>query len=151
AASSDGQRLVCLGPGPPGPLLPGKQVAPHWLHLHDAATLKDVGVSFPIPQSFTGRVAFSPAGDQLAGALTEQPQTRIAVWDAKTGQLVRTWLGKTESSLRWISGLVFAPSGRELAVAYHQPGGVDIWDVTTGGLVRNLPSREGMSRVICFA
>ncbi len=81
-------------------------------------------------------VAFSPDGRWLASATGAWHGTRpaeVKLWDAATGQLLRTFDGTVAP----IRGLAFSPDGRRLATASYTfrsgiRGGVTVWDVTTG-------------------
>src|SRR5262245_26047837 len=82
-------------------------------------------------------VAFSPDGKMVATGGTKpgpKPGIRVAVaalWEVATGKQVCT----LESSTGTLSGLVFSPDGKLLAVATQEfplIGNVTLWDLPTG-------------------
>ena len=104
------------------------------------------------PQTLRGRgnivraVAYSPDGHILASACQDDT---VKLWDAATGQEIRTLDRSTEKeyrpSLRSVSHaandykkVVFSPDGRTLASTYRD-GPVKLWDVGTGRKVGVLP------------
>ena len=72
-------------------------------------------------------VAYSPDGRTLASASDDRA---IKLWDAITGQLIRT-LNGTEGPVR---RAVFNPDGKTLASA--GAGKLRVWDVATGQVIR---------------
>jgi WD40 repeat protein len=84
-------------------------------------------------------VAFAPDGETVAsGGVGE-----VLVWDVDTGQRVRAL--KAESTV-W--ALAFVPSGKALASGSGDPlesaeGGVQVWDVTSGGMRQAWTGRGG--------
>src|SRR5262249_22414255 len=85
-----------------------------------------------------------PSGDQVA--VPSSTGTSVGVWDVKTGRHVSLPLPRG----RDVRGVAFGRAGR-LAAANWLPGGVDLWDVNAGRLLRTLPSKEGTSSAICFS
>lgn len=75
--------------------------------------------------SIPGAVAstFSPDGSLLAGYSGND----IKVWDAATGEELRTLIGHSG----WVMGLAFSPDGRTLA-STSLDGSVRIWDISQG-------------------
>ena len=65
-------------------------------------------------------MAFSPDGARLASASFDQT---VKVWDAATGQELRTLMGHTE----WVNGVAFSPDGARLASA-SRDGTVAVYD-----------------------
>jgi hypothetical protein len=82
-------------------------------------------------------VAFSPDGKRLATAGGGGDQ--VKVWDAATGQEIRTLKGHT--SVVW--GVAFSPDGLRLASAGQD--GVKMWNAATGQEIRTL---KGHTRVV---
>jgi WD40 repeat protein len=85
-------------------------------------------------------VAYSLDGRLLASSSADQS---VKVWDARTGRLLRTFLGHTNQA----HGLAFAPDSRRLASS-SADGTVKVWDVTNleeppGREALTLPGRHG--------
>ncbi len=76
-------------------------------------------------------ITFSPDGSRLASAGSDW---KVKVWDAATGQLIRTLEGG-----RYV---IFSPDGRRLA-AGTALGPVVLWDIVTGQEVRALKVSPG--------
>ena len=83
-------------------------------------------------------LAFSPDGGSLAFLTTGN---RVAVFDAATGELRRTFAvaGPSTGGRQ----MVLSHTGRWLAIASSSKRGVDIHDFATGELRYTLPDREG--------
>jgi WD40 repeat protein/serine/threonine protein kinase len=82
-----------------------------------------------------GHVVFSPDGKRLASAVRE-PGTSpdVKVWDAQTGQLVRTIKGAGSPA--------FSPDGKRLATGDDKT--VKIWDAQTGQELLSIKGAGGM-------
>jgi WD40 repeat protein/tetratricopeptide (TPR) repeat protein len=97
-------------------------------------------------------VCFSPDGRRLASAaMGYDAQYRplsgeVKVWDAHTGQDVRTLQGH----LGPVPGVCFSPDGRRLASASHDKT-VKVWDVKSGQEVRTLKGHTSQVLSACFS
>jgi WD40 repeat protein len=87
-----------------------------------------------------GRFAFSADGKTVAwtgnvpGVAHGVSYTRVRVWDL--AQRKERW--QRETLNRWIdSSLALAPDGNRLAVVWHEPKGLTIWDVANKEPVAN--------------
>jgi WD40 repeat protein/tRNA A-37 threonylcarbamoyl transferase component Bud32 len=81
-------------------------------------------------------------GDFRAAAGTSTPTGDVKLWDADDGKLVRTIPGG-------LASVAFSPDGRRLATA--APGGVKVWDVTTGTELAALGGQPGNVSVVRFS
>ncbi|HYT87091.1 MAG TPA: protein kinase [Gemmataceae bacterium] len=86
-------------------------------------------------------LAYSRDGKLLAATA---PNSTVRLWDATTGELLRTFTGHTEAVAR----VAFAPDGKRLATASHD-GTARLWDVATGEPL--LTFRRHTSAVVCIA
>ena len=79
-------------------------------------------------------VAFSPDGRTVltGGGDEDNKDWRAWLWDAATGQMIRSLVGHTSS----ISGVAFSPDGR-YALTGSQDGTARLWDAATGQQVRS--------------
>ena len=74
-------------------------------------------------------LSFSPDGQMLAsgGVFSRQNSiTPISLWDVKTGQEKKAFMGHTE----WIYDVLFSPDGKTLASA-SRDGTILLWDLTS--------------------
>jgi WD40 repeat protein len=78
-------------------------------------------------------VAFSPDGTRV---LSGSQDSTLKLWDAASGQLIRTFEGHTESVL----SVEFSPDGTRL-LSHSQDGTHKLWDAATGQAIRTLKSR----------
>ncbi len=105
-------------------------------------------------------VAFGPDGRALATGKTEDRGKPVYLWNAATGQLLRTlqeddWLTTLDNWLSsWsprrfqaVHALAFTPDGKRLAAAHGKA--VKVWDVATGELRHRFLGHRG--QVYCVA
>src|SRR4029453_18333838 len=92
-------------------------------------------------------VAFSPDGRLLA--TTAMNSSEIKLWDAKTGNQLRTLVGggasgkqSSYSPLNGISALAFSRDS-QLIAAGARDNSIRVWDVTTGREVQNISQGGG--------
>ena len=102
----------------------------------------DLPVDVAMPPSMRG-VVFSPDNKLLAtrGAPPDSSAQRmIRIWDARTGELVRTLTAHN----RPITALSFSADGRLLiASTPDHPQGTQVWMAETGRLVTSFPGGRG--------
>jgi WD40 repeat protein/serine/threonine protein kinase len=141
AFSPDGRRLASIG-------YKGA-VVKVWEVSADVETWK------PLPFSWRGQrrvgwgVAFSPDSRLLAAAsgdFGEPGHTGVTIWDAQTGEELRTLGGHVDG----VATLAFSPNGQRLVT-----GGLDqnikVWDVQTGQEVLTLTGHLDMMRRVVFS
>jgi WD40 repeat protein len=99
-----------------------------------------------------GTLAFSPDGKLLFGRGRDTGDDGIAVWDVKTGKLVKEWVG--HRSLDYAGPFAIHPDGKLVAVVQYgnrdgdDGPGIFLWDFATGKLVRRL---HGSGRPVLFS
>jgi DNA-binding helix-hairpin-helix protein with protein kinase domain/sugar lactone lactonase YvrE len=99
-------------------------------------------------------VAVAPDGQMLASAACGQRdedrrrciQGEIILWDAASGNLLRTLEGHTD----WVNSVAFAPDGQTFASASGDRT-VRLWDVASGELLRTLEGHNGRVGSVAFA
>ncbi len=93
-------------------------------------------------------VAFSPDGALLA---TVGWDGTARLWDAATGQAVRTLTGRTlNGRTASVSGVAFSPDGALLATASGDQT-ARLWDAATGQAVRTLTGHTNTVRGVAFS
>jgi WD40 repeat protein/serine/threonine protein kinase len=86
-------------------------------------------------------VAWSPDGKLVAAANSERKQ--IWVWDLASGKLTHELVHPMDPYMR---GLQWSNDGKALAsTSLH--GGLAVWDISSGGLLRSIPLRGAPMRV----
>lgn len=89
-------------------------------------------------------VAYSPDGTLIASGELRLPGP-IKIWDARTGELLRTLQGQQVA----IFSLAFSPDGSRLASG-DGVGTVSLWDPRTGDLARRIPGSDAV-RAVAFS
>ncbi|RIK70194.1 MAG: hypothetical protein DCC67_20890, partial [Planctomycetota bacterium] len=118
---------------------------PDVVHVWDAAT-GAVRYRFAGHEIRAGSVAFSPDGRLLA---TGSWQGVVRIWDLSAGRLRQKF--QLAEHRYPVACLAFSPDfeGRHLAAAYFD-NRVDIWDVPTGALCRQLRGHTGFVTSVAF-
>jgi WD40 repeat protein/tRNA A-37 threonylcarbamoyl transferase component Bud32 len=124
--SPDGTRLASSS---------GNQVGRHGeVKIRDAHTGREI-LALKVEMDAIKGLAFSPDGTLLAGGCTDgrnwAPEGAVRIWNAHTGQLLRTLQGAGDA-------VAFSPDGIHLATG--KQGTVKVWEVSTG---RQLFAIEG--------
>jgi WD40 repeat protein len=92
---------------------------------------------------------FSPDGKTLATNATDpyeqDDQTTVALWDPKTGALLR----RLRLPTRAVSSIQFTPDGRTLMTTGYEPV-IRLWDAVTGKPVLQWPAHAGEVRALAF-
>jgi WD40 repeat protein len=95
-------------------------------------------------------VTYSPDGRRLASGGLDQravPVQTLKVWDAETGQMMRTLPGHTST----VGTVAYSPDGRWLASGSLDTT-VKVWDATTGQLLRTLlPGQSKFVQSVTFS
>src|SRR5205085_7575134 len=95
----------------------------------DAATgqeLFSIGAAQSGREAFGRQVAYSPDGKYLATGAYVRNTNEVKLWNAQTGEEIRTYHGGGQS-------VAFSPDSKRLASTADQPvDKVWVWDVATG-------------------
>jgi len=95
-------------------------------------------------EQFSEAATYSPDGTLFAS-----PDIRegvVKVFDAATGERVRTLNGKTGP----VGDLAFSPDGSTIAASSSDTT-VRLWDVGSGALLLTLPGHDGAARAVAFS
>jgi WD40 repeat protein len=96
-------------------------------------------------------VTFSPDGRRLAsGSENVKGSDNVRLWDATSGDLLRTCTANPAEPLIWVSGLAFHPDGQRLASANGNHT-VYMWDSTTGKALHVLRGHSSGVYEVCFS
>jgi WD40 repeat protein len=119
-----------------------------------AAELWDVAgrrlQSFAIGKREPPTVAFSPDGGRV---LTGARGGTAKMWDAATGQVIRTFGVPVERGALYRGAVAFSPDGERVAVGAETSSTeerLELWDATSGKLIRALEGRLGGVRLVSF-
>jgi WD40 repeat protein len=116
------------------------------ISLWDVATWRELSglVGLPLPGMC---LAFSANSKLLAAATIDSsvgtPNAWIVLWNTGTGQ----WIQRLHS---WSWAMAFSPDGRLLASA-GLGGGISLWDVATGQVLRDLSGHTGAVNSVAFS
>lgn len=164
-------------PAGAGPL--GARIKFRLAHAHDVLKLawsadgKYLAAGAPLPTTLTIRdardgsvvrtlpdqpgwveaVAYSPDGRYLVtgrGALPPASDTKINIWDAKTGALVRNVAAPLENSRNSVRAISFSPDGKYLA-SRHEDHVVGLYSLKDGKWIKTFPSRTGFPGPVAFS
>lgn len=117
---------------------------PGTIWLWDART-GDLERRWSTPGAICG-IAFSPDGGLVAGGLCSPSGGETYVWDAGTGERIRTFEGHSDL----IVDLVWSPDGSRIATAGID-GEAKVWDVRTGEELLTLTGHGGPVTGVAFA
>jgi WD40 repeat protein len=118
--------------------------------LWDAAAGKErLRLQGELAAAGQGGVAFSADGKVLATDGTHpregQDRTTVALWDVKTGQLLR----RLRLPTRYINSLRFSPDGRTLLTTGYEPV-IRLWDAVTGKELLARPAHVEAVEALAF-
>jgi WD40 repeat protein/serine/threonine protein kinase len=130
----------------------GKRVVSgaHYIKVWDILTGKEL---FSIPEAHEGEgggpgivysVAFSPDNRTICSGGWDQ---KIRVWDAGTGEKLRTLLGHEG----WVLSVAFTPDGKQIVSSGGGDGTVKVWDVTVGHELTQLSGHQSSVSGIAFS
>jgi WD40 repeat protein/serine/threonine protein kinase len=89
------------------------------------------------PTSFVNAVAFAPGGHLLATGSNDTAGGYLRLWDADSGQLLRTCDGHEDAVL----SVAFSPDGQWLLSSSYD-GTARLWDAATGRLLRTFAGHD---------
>jgi WD40 repeat protein/serine/threonine protein kinase len=125
AFSPDGRRVACVNRWVPA------------IHLLDATTGREARTLEARVGNGCWGVAFGPDGSRIATANTDGT---VTLWDAGTGNTIRTYWGHTSTAF----SVAFGPDGSRIASA-GSDGTVRLWEAETG---RELATFRGHRRKV---
>jgi RNA polymerase sigma factor (sigma-70 family) len=133
ALSPDGKMVATPNRGPGG-------AGPEQIVLFDVATGKELRRMEAFPGEPCSRLAFSPDGKMLAAGAWDEGTVRV--WDAPTGQVIKTWKGHGGAGI--VRAVVFSADGKRLVTAGDDRT-AHLWDPATGEEVRSFrgPAQAG--------
>ena len=80
-------------------------------------------------------VAFSPDGRMIAGGINESEV--ICIWDAATGEQLRSMRENAPNALHWVNTVAFSVDSKIVASG-SEDGNLYLWDVATGRKLKTL-------------
>ena len=89
-------------------------------------------------------VAFSTDGTQL---LTGSWDHTAKLWDATTGELLRTFEGNTNP----VASVAFSADGARIVTGASRDGTVKLWETSTGALLRSIDAHRDYVRSVAFS
>jgi WD40 repeat protein len=92
---------------------------------------------------FVSSVVFNPDGRRIATASWDKT---VKLWNAETGQLIRTLAGHTEA----VRTVAFSPD-RQRLVSASDDKTIKIWNTETGELMRTLAGHTETVRTVAFS
>ena len=88
-------------------------------------------------------IAFSSNGALI---LSGSKDGKLKLWEASTGQLIRTMRGHTDG----VAAVAFSPDGK-WALSGGADSGVKLWDITTGEFIRHFYGHTKAVTAVAFA
>jgi hypothetical protein len=121
-----------------------------WEHAYLHHLFNETQQTFRGHTQFVYSVSFSPDGKRLASAsgdpFDHNKPGEVKVWDAHTGQHVRTLKGHTGDVL----SVCFSPDGKRLASASWDKT-VKVWDAASGQQIHTLKGHTEPVSSVCFS
>ncbi|HEX7843031.1 MAG TPA: WD40 repeat domain-containing protein, partial [Kofleriaceae bacterium] len=100
---------------------------------------------FPLPHGdIVHQAAFTSDGGQIVTAGTDGS---IKIWDANTGQLKTTLHPPASNDVVQYLALALSPRGTEVAAIDVTGGVVDVWDLRTGELVKEILDQRDVMKI----
>ena len=154
-------RVGCVAFSPDGRLIAsGAHDNDQTVRLWDTATGKEIRrlvapVAPPPPGTqFSGygpdALAFGPDGKTIAACGSDTARYYICVWDVATGLQLRKIVPENKGKENRLFCLAFAPDGRTIAASGWATT-AELWEVTTGTLLRRLEGHRGGVLSLAFS